>query len=55
MGVDFLTALRWPFFGEIQAGKLAEQLDRFAVVGPGRLDLVIEIAEAMNSALESAF
>ena len=34
----------WAQFREIQPGKLAEQLERLAVPGLGRLDLVVEEA-----------
>ena len=40
LGVDFLATLGGPFFGEVQIGELAEELDGFAVVGAGGLDLV---------------
>jgi len=43
-GVDFRPSLGGPFVGEVQAGKLAVDLDRLAIVCPRRFDLVGEVA-----------
>jgi hypothetical protein len=43
--VNLPAAFGGPFFGEVEAGKLAEALDGLSVAGACGLDLVVEIAE----------
>ena len=45
LGVELGTAVGGPFFGEVRAGELAVVQDGGPVVGPGRIDLQVEIAE----------
>ena len=55
VGVDLLSSFGRPFLEEVEIGELAEELDGLAVVGAGRLDLIVVNAEPDGLALEDNF